>query len=87
MAERVKPVPENADGAYFVDASCIDCDTCRCISPDHFRRADEMGYSYVHRQPAGADEVERVEEALDCCPVGAIGCAAAAAPLAAGGAA
>jgi ferredoxin len=88
MAEGSTRVPENAEGPYFVDSSCIDCDTCRCIAPEHFRRCDEMGYSYVYRQPGDADEVERAEEALDCCPVGAIGCSrpARAAGLAARGA-
>ena len=65
-------VPENVDGKYFVTAACIDCDTCRCIGPAHFRRSAERGYSYVCLQPATPAEVEQVEEAMQCCPVGAI---------------
>jgi len=73
MADIKNKVPENAEGPFFVDDSCIDCDTCRCISPGNFRRSDEHGYSYVYRQPTTEEERELVEEAIDCCPVGAIG--------------
>ena len=73
MADIEARVPENVEGPYYVDSSCIDCDTCRCIGPNNFRRSEEQGYSYVYRQPVTEEEVEVVEEALDCCPVGAIG--------------
>ena len=72
MADYKGRVPENIDGCYFVDDSCIDCDTCRSTSPAHFRRSDEHGYFYVFRQPATGEERELVEEAMDCCPAGAI---------------
>jgi ferredoxin len=73
MADPHRKVPENAQGRYFVDASCIDCDTCRCISPVHFRRCNENGYSYIFQQPVTPEENESIEEAVDCCPVDAIG--------------
>lgn len=73
MADSKKRTAENAEGSYFVDDSCIDCDTCRCISAEHFRRSDDHGYSYVYRQPMTGAERELVEEAIECCPVGAIG--------------
>jgi ferredoxin len=73
MAVPENRVPQNINGKYFVDSSCIDCDTCRCISSVHFRRSPEAGYSYVCKQPESADEIDLVEEAIQCCPVGAIG--------------
>ena len=71
-ADTVQRVPENEQGRWFVDTACIDCDTCRCLSPLHFRRNEERSYSYVFRQPVGEEEEERVEEARECCPTGAI---------------
>jgi ferredoxin len=65
-------VPDNAEGPYLVVCSCIDCDTCRCIAPRLFSRSRESGYSYVAQQPTTDDEIELMEEAIDCCPVGAI---------------
>lgn len=73
MADFAARVPENVAGPYFVDESCIDCDTCRCISPSNFRRSEEHGYSYVYHQPSTQEEYQLAEEALECCPVGAIG--------------
>jgi hypothetical protein len=33
MANPKKRVPENVSGDFFVDTTCIDCDTCRQIGP------------------------------------------------------
>lgn len=38
-----------------------------------FSRDDESGYSYVHRQPLTADEIALTQEAIEGCPVEAIG--------------
>jgi ferredoxin len=73
LADELARVPENVPGPCFVDSSCIDCDTCRCISPGNFRRCDIQGYSFVYHQPATRQEWELVEEAIECCPVEAIG--------------
>jgi len=73
MANREDRYPDNAAGRFYVDGQCIDCDACRATAPDHFRRNDESGYSYVFHQPKTPDEEERCREALQGCPVEAIG--------------
>ena len=73
MADRTDKVPENASGRFFVDQTCIDCDACREMAPDNFTRSDEEGYSYVHRQPVTEQEIEECRDALEGCPVEAIG--------------
>jgi ferredoxin len=73
MAEIEDKLPENANGKYYVDDQCIDCDVCRDTSPKNFTRYDENGYSYVWKQPATPEEEELCEEALMACPVEAIG--------------
>ena len=60
-------------GRFYVDRQCIDCDVCRDISPENFRRNDENGYSYVGKQPETEEESALCEEALMACPVEAIG--------------
>lgn len=45
MANPNKRVPENAPGDFFVDSTCIDCDTCRQIAPQVFGEAP--GTSFV----------------------------------------
>ena len=66
-------LPDNVSGKFFVDRQCIDCDVCRDTAPAHFSRNDENGYSYVYKQPHNAEEIALCEEALEACPVEAIG--------------
>jgi len=63
----------NVPGKYYVDQQCIDCDLCREIAPLNFKRDDDGGYSIVYKQPTTPKEVEECEEALQGCPVEAIG--------------
>ena len=73
MADPAQKLADNAPGAFYVDAQCIDCDVCRVTAPANFQRLEAKGYSYVVRQPSGAEETAQCEEAMDCCPVEAIG--------------
>ena len=66
-------MPENAPGRFYVDTQCIDCDVCRVTAPDNFQRHSENPYSYVFRQPGSSEEAAQCEEAMDSCPVEAIG--------------
>lgn len=73
MADPRDRYPENAPGKYFVDSQCIDCDVCRVTAPENFRREEDKGFSYVFRQPEGAEQEAACQEAMDSCPVEAIG--------------
>ncbi|MDB6080416.1 MAG: fd1 [Akkermansiaceae bacterium] len=73
MASRAEKNPRSVAGRYYVDQSCIDCDLCRETAPGVFARCDESGASYVSRQPADAEEETRCREAMEGCPVEAIG--------------
>ncbi|MFL5329760.1 MAG: MBL fold metallo-hydrolase [Gemmataceae bacterium] len=71
MANFDKRVPENVAGDFFVDETCIDCDTCRQIAPQVFAEAGD--YAYVHRQPMTVGERRVALQALVSCPTGSIG--------------
>ena len=73
MADPTAKLPENVAGELYVDDHCIDCDACRATAPDNFARDDEKGYSYVSKQPENDEERELCIEALEGCPVEAIG--------------
>ncbi len=73
MADPRDRVAENVPGRYYVDAQCIDCDVCRVTAPLNFQRSETKGYSYVFRQPEDAEENAQCQEAMDSCPVEAIG--------------
>ena len=73
MADLRDKLPDNAPGKFYVDRECIDCDVCRDTSPANFARNDENGYSFVEKQPENEAEFELCIEALNACPVEAIG--------------
>lgn len=72
MADRKKIVKENSSGDFFVDTTCIDCDTCRQLAPESFKDAGE--YSYVYSQPKNDRDRRDATRALLACPTGSIGC-------------
>jgi glyoxylase-like metal-dependent hydrolase (beta-lactamase superfamily II)/ferredoxin len=71
MADQNKRLVSNVEGNFFVDATCINCDTCRQLAPNNFEEIGE--FSAVSRQPESDDHVHRAYQALLACPVGAIG--------------
>jgi len=73
MADRKDRVAESVSGKYYVDSQCIDCDVCRVTAPMNFQRSEDRGYSYVFRQPEVPEEEAQCQEAMDSCPVEAIG--------------
>jgi ferredoxin len=73
MADAANKYPENIAGKYYVDNQCIDCDLCRETAPDNFKRNDDGGYSFVYKQPTTPEEEARCKEAMEGCPVEAIG--------------
>ena len=73
MADKEEKWAENVEGAFYVDEQCIDCDLCRETAPDNFTREEDGGYSYVYKQPENNQELELCIEAMEGCPVEAIG--------------
>jgi ferredoxin len=73
MADKEDRNKENVSGKFYVDSQCIDCDLCRETAPKNFTRSDDEGYSYVYKQPETSEEEEQCREAMEGCPVEAIG--------------
>jgi len=73
MADVDDKVSETIVGKYYVDTQCIDCDLCRETARDNFTRQTEEGYSYVYKQPQNEEEEKLCKEAMENCPVDAIG--------------
>jgi glyoxylase-like metal-dependent hydrolase (beta-lactamase superfamily II)/ferredoxin len=71
MADKNKRLDSNVAGNFFVDATCINCDTCRQLAPTSF---EELGkFSAVTTQPIGDGPTHQAYQALLACPVGSIG--------------
>lgn len=62
---------ENVAGDFYVDRTCIDCDTCRWMAPDVFHSAGDQ--SAVYHQPANDTERLKAMQALLSCPTASIG--------------
>ncbi|MCP5468691.1 MAG: ferredoxin [Deltaproteobacteria bacterium] len=73
MADKENKLPDQPEGKYYVDDQCIDCNLCRETAPDNFKRDDDNGWSYVYKQPDNEEEEKLCAEALEACPVEAIG--------------
>lgn len=71
MANQNKRLKSNVAGNFYVDATCINCDTCRQLAPASFKEVGD--YSTVVRQPQDEAEELRAYQALLACPVGSIG--------------
>lgn len=71
MADPHKRLDTNRPGNFYVDTTCINCDTCRQLAPTSFEEVGE--YSTVVHQPAGDTEIRQAYRALLACPTGSIG--------------
>jgi glyoxylase-like metal-dependent hydrolase (beta-lactamase superfamily II)/ferredoxin len=60
--------PQNISGDFYVDTSCIDCDTCRWMAPNIFMEDGEQ--SAVYHQPENEVERQMALQALLACPTG-----------------
>jgi ferredoxin len=73
MANARRRLAINAPGALFVDATCIDCDTCRQIAPEVFERSVRDARSFVAQQPRDAAAQLSAGKAVIACPTSSIG--------------
>jgi glyoxylase-like metal-dependent hydrolase (beta-lactamase superfamily II)/ferredoxin len=71
MASITKRLSHNLPGDFFVDSTCIDCDTCRWMAPDTFTEREDQ--ASVHRQPRTDAETKQALMALVSCPTASIG--------------
>src|SRR5215469_15988814 len=71
MADVRRRLPNNVSGDFFVDNTCINCDTCRQLATKVFGEAH--GHSFVKSQPGNEGETRDATRALLACPTGSIG--------------
>lgn len=73
MAVKENKFPENVKGKFYVDNQCIECGLCREIAPEFFGSLSGSDQSFVKKQPSLQKDVDACIEALESCPVSAIG--------------
>ena len=59
--------------SFYVDTECILCSVCSDAAPNNFRMSDDEDHDICYKQPDDEDELEQCYEAMENCPVEAIG--------------
>ena len=59
--------------SFYVDHECILCSVCSDAAPNNFRMSDDEDHDICYKQPDGDEELAQCYEALENCPVEAIG--------------
>ena len=73
MADKNDKFSDNVPGTFYVDRECIFCHVCSQAAPDNFKASHDGDHDYVYKQPENEDELEACIDALEQCPVYAIG--------------
>lgn len=73
MADPNYRFEDNCEGKFYVDQDCIACDTCVGIAPRHFKLTPNFSHAVVCQQPSSESEHQECLDAMDACPVNAIG--------------
>ena len=72
MANISKRLKTNVEGNFFVDSTCIDCDTCRQLAPATFTEDGDYSDRFAISRKRQRRELAAYQ-ALIACPVGSIG--------------
>ncbi len=73
MAEKLERYEDNVPGRWYVDKKCILCSVCSEAAPLNFREADTNDHDICFKQPENEAEEAQCLEAMEACPVEAIG--------------
>ncbi|MDD9898192.1 MAG: MBL fold metallo-hydrolase [Candidatus Melainabacteria bacterium] len=71
MAQIKLKRPENKESSFYVDETCIDCDTCRWMAPSIYDYIN--GKSAVIKEATTEQEQVQAMQALISCPTASIG--------------
>ena len=59
--------------SFYVDRECILCSVCSDAAPKNFKISEEEDHDICYKQPENEKELTQCYEALENCPVEAIG--------------
>lgn len=64
---------DNVPGSWYVDDQCIACGLCEEILSEVFVLSADADHNFVFHQPDTEAQLALAREAMDACPVEAIG--------------
>ena len=73
MPDRNQRALKNVPGKFYVDNQCLFHAMCQHLAPSNFAYDEVNGTYYVCKQPETPEELAQCLEAVDACPMAAIG--------------
>ena len=73
MAIKEDKFEDYVPGKFYVDKECILCNVCIDAAPNNFAESLSGDHDYVYKQPENDKELNECYDALEQCPVEAIG--------------
>ena len=73
MANKENILEENVPGSWYTDDECIICGLCSDLAPAVFRIREDGTVNIVYHQPTTPQQLASAQEAMNECPVEAIG--------------
>lgn len=59
--------------SFYVDRECILCSVCSDAAPNNFKQSADGDHDICYKQPENEEELEECYDAMEGCPVEAIG--------------
>lgn len=73
MANKEERWADNVPGPWYVDKNCILCSLCEELASTIFKQAESGDHDIVYKQPKTPEDLKVSKEAMEQCPVEAIG--------------
>jgi ferredoxin len=73
MANREQKWEDNVGGKFYVDKECILCSLCVDVAPKSFKESEFGDHDVVFCQPQTEEDLAAALDAMEQCPVNAIG--------------
>ena len=73
MANQDQKHENNVPGRFFVDKECTVCTTCFEMAPNNFSMSEAGDHYFVSKQPESEAELKSCLNAVEQCPMGAVG--------------
>ena len=73
MADKTNKQPENLPGKWYVDTTCVPCNSCMDEAPNLLKYSEDQSHVFFTKQPATPEEEQCAQRASEICPTGSIG--------------
>ena len=73
MADKSSKQPEGVPGKWYVDTTCVPCNSCMDEAGSLLKYSADESHVFFAKQPSTPEEEGAAQRALDICPTGSIG--------------